>query len=108
MNSSLLTMQRITAAIGVEIGGIDLRQPLTDLDIRMLSDAVATHHGSFEDLDQTFGALGAAVAERAIGVRGAIRENYLVGAFDTPDAQRHRTEVCWPVFQVSPGVHERP
>jgi DNA-binding transcriptional MerR regulator len=63
--------------------------------------AVALHRGSFEDLDQTFGALGAAVAERAIGVQGPIREDYLVGPFDTPDATRHRTEVCWPVFQIA-------
>jgi len=63
--------------------------------------AVAVHRGSFEDLDQTFGALGAAVAGRAIGVQGPIRENYLVGPFDTPDETRHRTEVCWPVFQIA-------
>lgn len=63
--------------------------------------AVALHRGSFEDLDQTFGALGAAVAERAIGVQGPIREDYLVSSFDTPDERRHRTEVCWPVFQIA-------
>jgi DNA-binding transcriptional MerR regulator len=62
--------------------------------------AIAVHSGSFEDLDQTFGALGAEVAQRAIGVQGPIRENYLVGAFDTPEPTRHRTEVCWPVFRV--------
>jgi DNA-binding transcriptional MerR regulator len=62
--------------------------------------AIAIHLGAFEDLDRTFGALGAAVAERAIGVQGPIRENYLVGAFDTPETDRHRTEVCWPVFQT--------
>jgi hypothetical protein len=33
----------------------------------------------------TRAACGAAVAERAIGVQGPIRENYLVGAADTPD-----------------------
>lgn len=65
--------------------------------------AIATHQGSFEDLDQTFGALGAAVAQRAIGVQGPIRENYLVSAFDTPDVTEHRTEVCWPVFQIAPA-----
>jgi DNA-binding transcriptional MerR regulator len=64
--------------------------------------AVAVHHGSFEDLDQTFGALGVAVAQRAIGVQGPIRENYLVGAPETTDTAAHRTEVCWPVFQVAP------
>jgi DNA-binding transcriptional MerR regulator len=62
--------------------------------------AIAVHHGSFEDLDQTFGALGTEVARRAIGVQGQIRENYLVGAFDTSDPARHRTEVCWPVFRI--------
>jgi DNA-binding transcriptional MerR regulator len=62
--------------------------------------AIAVHHGSFEDLDQTFGALGTEVARRAIGVQGPIRENYLVGAFDTSDPTRHRTEVCWPVFRI--------
>lgn len=62
--------------------------------------AIAVHVGAFEDLDRTYGALGTAVAERAIGVDGPIRENYLVGAFDTPETDRHRTEVCWPVFQT--------
>ena len=65
--------------------------------------AIATHYGSFEDLDQTFGSLGAAVAERAIGVQRPIRENYLVGAGDTPDPSEHRTEICWPVFQIAPA-----
>ncbi len=63
--------------------------------------AVALHHGSFEDLDQTFAALGTAVAQRTIGVHGPIRENYLVSGFDTPDVERHRTEVCWPIFQLT-------
>jgi DNA-binding transcriptional MerR regulator len=62
--------------------------------------AIAIHLGAFEDLDRTYGALGTAVAERAIGVQGPIRENYLVGAFDTRETERHRTEVCWPVFQT--------
>lgn len=69
--------------------------------------AVALHRGSFDDLDQTFGALGVAVAERAIGVQGPIREDYLVGSFDTPDVSRHRTEVCWPVFQIAAADDDR-
>lgn len=54
-------------------------------------------------LDQTYGALGMYVAEREIGVDGPIRENYLVTAFDTDDASRHVTEVCWPGFQTTPA-----
>ncbi len=60
--------------------------------------AVATHHGSVENLDRTYAALGAVVSERAIGVQGPIREDFLVGAFDTPDETAHRTDICWPVF----------
>ncbi len=50
--------------------------------------AVMLHEGPFADLDQTYGALGATVAERGIAGPGPIREHYL-----TPTS----TEVCWPV-----------
>lgn len=50
--------------------------------------AVLVHVGSFSELDQAYGLLGTAVAERGIGDVGAIREHYLD---DTT------TEVCWPV-----------
>jgi effector-binding domain-containing protein len=62
--------------------------------------AVMLHSGSPADSDQTYGALGTAVAERAIGVEGPIREYYLV-PFTEPDVSRHRTEICWPVFQTA-------
>jgi len=63
--------------------------------------AVAVHHGTFADLDRTYGALGIYVAEREIGVAGPIREHYLVSAFDTDDEARHRTEIGWPVFRTA-------
>ena len=62
--------------------------------------AVAIHHGSLGDIDRTYGALGRVVAQRAIGVHGPIREDYLVGSTDTPDEQQHRTRIGWPVFQT--------
>jgi effector-binding domain-containing protein len=65
--------------------------------------AVAVHHGPLADIDRTYGALGAYVAEREIGVDGPIREQYLVTAFDTGDEARHVTEVCWPVFRTTPA-----
>jgi DNA-binding transcriptional MerR regulator len=64
--------------------------------------AIAVHHGSFENADQTFAALGSFVAERAIGVDGPYRENYVIGPFDTPDETQHRTEICWPIFLTRP------
>ncbi|HEY7034475.1 MAG TPA: MerR family transcriptional regulator [Thermomicrobiales bacterium] len=67
--------------------------------------AVAVHRGSFDSLDRTYAALGTVVAERAIGVEGPIREDYLVGERDTPDESKHVTEVCWPVFQTLAREH---
>ena len=63
--------------------------------------AVMVHEGAADDVDRTYGALGTAVAERAIGVHGPIREYYLVGFADTDDETQHRTEVCWPVFRAA-------
>lgn len=59
--------------------------------------AVLEHVGPFGELDRAYGALGAYVTERGIGVAGPIREHYLVGPDQTPDERHHRTEVCWPI-----------
>jgi DNA-binding transcriptional MerR regulator len=74
------------------------------LSLPRVEYAVAVHEGSVDDLDRTYAALGTAVAERAIGVEGPIREDYLVGARETPDETRHRTEIGWPVFQTTPAA----
>ena len=68
------------------------------LEIPAVEVAVVVHEGAADDIDRTYGALGTAVAERAIGVDGPIREYFLVGFADTDDESQHRTEVCWPVF----------
>jgi len=65
--------------------------------------AVAVHYGSHGDLDQTYGALGMYVAGHEIGVDGPIREHYLVTELDTDDESGYVTEVCWPVFQMTPS-----
>jgi DNA-binding transcriptional MerR regulator len=62
--------------------------------------ALALHEGAFANLDQTYGSLGTYVAEREIGLRGTIRENYIVTFEQTDDEAAHRTEVCWPVFHT--------
>jgi DNA-binding transcriptional MerR regulator len=70
------------------------------LTIPAVEAAVMLHAGPAGDMDQTYGALGTVVAEEAIGVDGPIREYYLV-PFTEPDPGRHRTEICWPVFQTT-------
>jgi DNA-binding transcriptional MerR regulator len=69
------------------------------LTIPGVEAAVLLHAGTVGDIDQTYGRLGTVVAERAIGVDGPIREYYLV-PFTEPDLSKHRTEICWPVFQT--------
>ena len=49
--------------------------------------AVAVHHGAFDRLDETYGALGSYVTTLGIDAGAAIREHYLD---DTT------TEVLWP------------
>ncbi len=44
MTATTHTLRRVTAAIGAELSGIDLRRPLADRDVGLLRDAVAEHH----------------------------------------------------------------
>jgi DNA-binding transcriptional MerR regulator len=59
--------------------------------------AVTVHHGTANNIDRAYGALGTFVAERKLGGSGPIREHFLVGPFDTDDEDQLRTEVCWPL-----------
>jgi DNA-binding transcriptional MerR regulator len=69
------------------------RLPATEL-------ATIVHHGSHEEVDRAYGALGAYVSERAIAVDRPIRERYLVGRHDTPNENKWRTEIGWPIFDT--------
>ena len=64
--------------------------------------AVATHVGEHDDIDVTYGEVGAWVATNALAVAGPVRETYLVGPQDTDDPSAWRTEIGWPVFRVAP------
>jgi DNA-binding transcriptional MerR regulator len=65
------------------------------LELPRVEYAVALHVGPVEEVDRTYASLGMAVAERAIGVQGPLRENYL---------SDDRIEICWPVFHTVPTV----
>ncbi|ROR92615.1 MerR family transcriptional regulator [Nocardioides aurantiacus] len=67
--------------------------------------AVATHVGAHDDIDVTYGEVGSWLVRNALAVAGPIRETYLVGPRDTPEASAWRTEIGWPVFGVgvAPG-----
>src|SRR5215213_9538629 len=62
--------------------------------------AVTTHVGPHDDIDVTYGELGAWVVTNALAVAGPVRESYVVGPRDTPDPAAWRTEIGWPVFHM--------
>ncbi len=90
-----VTAYRPVAAAPREPG----RVALTEIPAAEL--AIAVHHGSFSNIDQTYGLLGTHVAEREIGLPGAIREIYVVSPFDSQDETSLLTEVGWPIFRVA-------
>jgi DNA-binding transcriptional MerR regulator len=63
--------------------------------------AVATHVGDHDDIDVTYGEVGAWVVANALSVAGPVRETYVVGPRDTDDPSQWRTEIGWPVFAVT-------
>lgn len=66
--------------------------------------AVARHHGSLDDIDLTYGELGAYVMRHEISVDGPLRENYLRAYFDDADAEQWETEIGWPIFRSDPSA----
>ncbi|MGH2717753.1 MAG: MerR family transcriptional regulator [Actinomycetota bacterium] len=59
--------------------------PATDL-------ATTVHVGPHDDIDVTYGLLGAYVSEQALRVAGPVREIYQVGPLDTTDSSAWRTD----------------
>jgi DNA-binding transcriptional MerR regulator len=64
--------------------------------------ATIVHVGPHTDVDRSYGALAAYVAEHALAVPGPIREYYLTDLADSPDQERWHTRVGWPIFQTTP------
>lgn len=64
--------------------------------------AVTTHVGEHDDIDVTYGELGAWVVANAPAVAGPVRGTTLVGPRDTADPSAWRTGTGWPVFRVAP------
>jgi DNA-binding transcriptional MerR regulator len=64
--------------------------------------AITEHHGPHDDIDVTYGRLGAWVVEHALAVDGPIHETYLAGPRDDPEPEAWRTEIGWPIFRLAP------
>jgi DNA-binding transcriptional MerR regulator len=64
--------------------------------------ATIVHAGPHTNIDRSYGALAAYVAEHALAVPGPIREYYLTDLADTPDQEEWRTRIGWPIFRTTP------
>jgi DNA-binding transcriptional MerR regulator/effector-binding domain-containing protein len=62
--------------------------------------AVLLHHGPLDEADITYGELGAYATMHEISVEGPLREYYLIGANETPNAEEWKTEIGWPIFRA--------
>ncbi|MBB2946486.1 DNA-binding transcriptional MerR regulator [Actinoplanes lutulentus] len=94
------------------LGAMTLYRPVTQprsggrieiLTLPAADLAVAVHAGRHDDIDVTYGRLGAWVAAHALSVDGPVHETYLAGPRDTTDAGQWRTEIGWPVFRLAPA-----
>ncbi|HEY4333485.1 MAG TPA: MerR family transcriptional regulator [Ilumatobacteraceae bacterium] len=74
---------------------------VTDRVLPSVELAVIVHDGPHIDIDRTYGALAAHVADHAIATEGSIRERYLVGRDETADESKWRTEIGWPIFRTT-------
>jgi len=63
--------------------------------------AVTIHHGPHDDIDVTYGRLGAWVVKHTLAVNGPVSETYLIGPRDTGEAGQWRTEIGWPIFRLT-------
>lgn len=72
------------------------------VDLAPVELAVVVHSGPHDDIDVTYGRLGAWVVDHALAVNGPVHETYLVGPRDDPDSTTWRTEIGWPVFRLAP------
>jgi DNA-binding transcriptional MerR regulator len=91
-------------------GGMTVFRPVRDpkpsgrIEVTQLPAAelaVTVHHGSHDDIDVSYGRLGAWVVEHALAVDGPIHETYRVGPRDSDQPSEWRTEIGWPIFRVA-------
>lgn len=71
------------------------------LDLPAVELAVAVHAGPHDDIDVTYGRLGAWVTAHAMAVNGPVHETYPTGPRESRDPDLWRTEIGWPIFRLA-------
>jgi taurine dioxygenase len=105
MKTTTVNVERIAAALGGLISGVDLREPLTDDDFEFIRDALVEHQVLFfrdQDLDDDeqrafaarFGTLGVFPVARLMG--STTDMSYIEDTVDSPpDADGWHTDITW-------------
>jgi len=102
-DNELFTDDRGHVVAYLSVDEVPLVGRVGPVEVPAVELAVTVHSGPHDDIDVTYGELGAWVADQALAVAGPVHENYLVGPRDTADATAWRTEIGWPVFRTSPA-----
>jgi DNA-binding transcriptional MerR regulator len=100
-DNALFTEDQGEAIVYLPVAEPPVAGRVAPLDIAPAELATKVHHGSHDDIDVTYGALGSYVTEQALAIAGPVHEVYLVGPRDTDDASAWRTEIGWPVFRTT-------
>lgn len=90
--------QRVVACAPIRIGGaVELPDGIELAEVPAATVAVAVHHGSYDDIGDTYAALVSWVAYHATPTGQAVREIYAVSYNETADPAEFRTEIHWPI-----------
>ncbi len=100
--NELFTGGRGTVLVHRPVADPPTRGRVRPVDLAPVELAVVVHSGLHDDIDVTYGRLGAWVVDHALAVDGPVHETYLVGPRDDPDPSAWRTEIGWPVFRLAP------
>jgi DNA-binding transcriptional MerR regulator len=100
--NDLFTHGRGTVLVYRPVADPPGRGRVRPVDLPPAELAVVVHPGPHDDIDVTYGRLGAWVVEHALAVDGPVHETYLAGPHDDPDPAAWRTEIGWPVFRLTP------
>ena len=106
-DNELFTDERGAAVVYVPVADPPTHGAVAPFTIPAADLALTVHAGAHDDIDVTYGALGAYVNEQALEVAGPVREVYRVGPRDSADRAAWRTEIGWPIFDTAApaGAH---
>jgi DNA-binding transcriptional MerR regulator len=102
-DNELFTEERGTMIVYLPVTDPPSHGRVTPFVIPASDLATTIHVGPHDDIDVTYGALGAYVSQHAMPVAGPVSEIYHVGPRDTDDTTQWRTEIGWPIFQTTAG-----